>query len=310
MSEHSRSPTFDAYLAVDWSANSTPKTGRDSIWAAWGTWHRGHLSVEEPANPSTRSSATALVADLLRELVTGGARVLVGFDFPYGYPGGLARALGLADDRPAWRSVWSELERLIADRADNANNRFQVAKGLNGRLRPPGPFWCCPAREETAAFLQRKSLYPHQAPNGILLNEYRVVELHLRSTGRLVHSPWKLFTAGSVGSQALLGIAHLSQLRRDPALRERSYVWPFETGFRLPEETARPGIVHAEIWPGLFAIDSTRHRIKDAAQVLSVVHEFARRDAAGSLASLFTPTTVPPASVSVCQSEEGWILGA
>ena len=26
---------FDNYIAVDWSANSSPKSGADSIWIAW-----------------------------------------------------------------------------------------------------------------------------------------------------------------------------------------------------------------------------------------------------------------------------------
>src|SRR5205823_2462774 len=121
--------------------------------------------------------------------------------------------------RAAWRgrSRWAkrvphgvrcrnELEKLIEDQADNSNNRFEVASTLNGRLGPPGPFWACPSRAETPALLARKSEYPHQTPTGIELAEYRVVDQHLRDTGRLVQSPWKLFTAGSVGSQALLGI--------------------------------------------------------------------------------------------------------
>jgi hypothetical protein len=126
----------------------------------------------------------------------------------------------------------------------------------------------------------------------------------------MVQSPWKLFTAGSVGSQALLGIPHLSHVVHNASLRERSWVWPFETGFRLPEDASRPGVVHVEIWPGLFEVDVARHQTKDAAQVLSVVAEFADLDARGSLAPLFAPAAVPPAHVSVCQNEEGWIFGA
>jgi hypothetical protein len=305
-----RPTAFDAYLAVDWSANSTPKTGTDSIWIAWGKWDQGDLFVGELANPSTRGEASALVGGLLKELVAGGARVLAGFDFAYGYPRGLSKALSLDDRSPGWLAVWNELGRLIEDRPDNANNRFEVASTLNGLLGPPGPFWACPAPAETPALLARKSEYPHQTPSGLALAEYRAVDRHLRGTGRLVHSPWKLFTAGSVGSQTLLGIHHLVRLVRGASLRERSWVWPFETGFRLPDEAVRPGVVHVEIWPGLFELDLTRHHTKDAAQVLSVVHEFVRRDAVGSLASLFGPAAVPPACLSACQNEEGWIFGA
>ena len=301
---------FDAYVAVDWSANSKPKTGPDSIWLAWGKWYEGDFVIGELLNPSTREEATRLAVDLLRELVAAGARVLAGFDFAYGYPSGLAKALSLGDGSPAWLAVWNELGRLVEDGADNANNRFDVAGTLNGRLGAPGPFWACPPSAERPALLARKQAYPHQTPTGIALDEYRVVDQHLRDTGRLVQSPWKLFTAGSVGSQALLGIPHLTRLVRDAALRERSWVWPFETGFRLPSEASGPGVVHVEIWPGLFDVDMTRHRTKDAAQVLSVVETFANRDSRASLVPLFTPAAVPPAHVSVCQDEEGWIFGA
>ena len=304
------STVFDAYVAVDWSANSTPKTGVDSIWVAWGRWDRGHFELGELANPGTRRAASALVADLLRQLVSGGSRVLAGFDFAYGYPSGLASALSLGGAKPRWLTVWDELERLIDDQNDNTNNRFQVASALNQRLGHPGPFWACPRRAASSSLLERKSGYPHRTSSGIALDEYRVVERHLRSIGRSVHSPWKLFTAGSVGSQALLGIPHLTRLVRDASLRGRSRVWPFETGFRLPDEGARPGVVHVEIWPGLSEVDVTQHPTKDAAQVLSVVKEFADKDARRSLAPLFTPQALPAAQLGVCQNEEGWIFGA
>ena len=235
--------------------------------------------------------------------------MLAGFDFAYGYPSGFANALSLGRAGAGWLAVWNELERLITDRSDNSNDRFQMASALNGRLGHPGPFWGCPSGAATSALLATKSVYPHQTSNGVALAEYRVVDRYLRDTGRLVHSPWKLFTAGSVGSQALLGIPHLARLVRDASLRQRSWVWPFETGFRLPEETSRPGVVHVEIWPGLFEVDLTQHPTKDAAQMLSVVKEFADRDVRGSLAPLFTPQALPQAQVSVCQNEEGWIFG-
>src|SRR5262249_10160990 len=144
---------------------------------------------------------------------------------------------------------------------------------------------------------------------GLRLSEHRAVEQQLRASGRLVHSTWKLFTTGSVGSQALLGIPHLAGLVNDSSLRDRTMVWPFETGFRLPDRS-RTRIVHVEIWPGLFNVDLTRHRTKDAAQVISVVEELARRDTDGTLASLFAPSILSPGDSSVCQHEEGWIFGA
>ena len=33
MDKDKQSPLFDGYLIVDWSASSSPKRGKDSIWA-------------------------------------------------------------------------------------------------------------------------------------------------------------------------------------------------------------------------------------------------------------------------------------
>ena len=106
---------FDAYLIVDWSAHAKPKHGKDSIWLAY---HEHGTLLE---NPTTRLAARNRVAELLTDAVSRSRRVLVGFDFPYGYPAGFARALGLPGE--PWWVVWSELARLIDDRPNNANNR-------------------------------------------------------------------------------------------------------------------------------------------------------------------------------------------
>ncbi len=87
---------FDAYIMVDWSASSSPCQGKDSVWIA--QWRRGSESTE-PINPRTRQLAFEALVDLLRGHVRAGSRVLVGFDFPYGYPAGFAEAIGLAEPR-------------------------------------------------------------------------------------------------------------------------------------------------------------------------------------------------------------------
>jgi len=81
---------------------------------------------------------------ILRDLVRQERMVLVGFDFPLGYPAGTAAALGLTD-KPEWSSTWRELVRLIIDGDDNSNNRFEVAGELNRRISGGCyPFWSCP----------------------------------------------------------------------------------------------------------------------------------------------------------------------
>ncbi len=116
---------FDHYVIVDWSAASRPKTGRDSIWVC----RRGRHG-ERVDNPPTRHLARRLLADMLAAAAAAGERVILGFDFPFGYPAGFARRLGL-DGEPPWRAVWDEIARLLDDNEDNRNNRFTLGAVLN-----------------------------------------------------------------------------------------------------------------------------------------------------------------------------------
>ena len=79
-------PEFDAYLMVDWSASSRPVTGADSVWYCLLERTGEGLRVMPPKNPATRSRAMAEINDILRGLARRQRMVLVGFDFPYGYP--------------------------------------------------------------------------------------------------------------------------------------------------------------------------------------------------------------------------------
>ena len=124
---------FDAYLMVDWSAAAVPTVGRNSIWYALREGRR-----ERCANVATRAGAQAALRTLLLRLRGQGRRVLVGFDFPFGYPAGFAAALGL----DGWRGLWRFLADHIADGNDNANDRFVAAARINRERFGGGfPFW-------------------------------------------------------------------------------------------------------------------------------------------------------------------------
>jgi precorrin-8X/cobalt-precorrin-8 methylmutase len=139
---------FDAYIAVDFSANKRPKQGKDSIWWSRASWLDGRLVVTEARNPGTRDIALNEVRDELFAAVERRESVLIGFDFPCGYPAGFANALGLS--APAWRSTWSFLRVEIQDDQHlRSNNRFEVAARINNRLGGSGPFWGCPAASQT-----------------------------------------------------------------------------------------------------------------------------------------------------------------
>src|SRR5271154_6806361 len=97
---------FDRYIAVDWSANNKPKHREDSIWSCLG---RDATADLETKNHRTRRAAEAWLLDQLTAAVRADERVLVGLDFPYGYPAGFAAALGV--DGEPWKGVWTYLDR-------------------------------------------------------------------------------------------------------------------------------------------------------------------------------------------------------
>lgn len=253
-----------------------------------------------------------MLRDLLRAATDRGERVLVGFDFPYGFPAGFAAALGLSTDRPPWQAIWERLGECMHDAPDNANRRFADAAKLNETMgAPPGPFWGHPPGFADPRLTWRVS-FPFRAACSQLLRELRHTERHLRDTKRLPFPVWKLAGQGAVGSQALLGIPRVASLRDDPRLEAFSRVWPFETGFTANVVSASEAFVlHAEIWPGVLRPDPHTHSVADARQVLALVDWARHLDGEGRLAAEFSPpTTLDADQITECISEEGWILGA
>jgi precorrin-8X/cobalt-precorrin-8 methylmutase len=273
---------FDRIIVADWSANSTPKRGRDSIWIAVSDRSGVTLS-----NPSTRREAEGMLVELL----ASEERTLVGVDFSLGFPTGTADLLGL--DGPPWASIGAELGRLIEDDARNRNNRFEVASELNARMgAPSGAFWGCPPQAASASLMTTK---PPPGP----LAEWREVESVLRARGHRPFSSWQLLGAGAVGGQSLLGIPMIMRLR--DRLQSRLAVWPFES----PDAP----IVVAEVWPSLLPLDLTVAPIRDAAQVQGVAEWLGALDGAGELDDLWCLDNLPPTVHDVVVAEEGWVLG-
>jgi precorrin-8X/cobalt-precorrin-8 methylmutase len=284
---------FDTFVMVDWSAATVPRTGRDSIWICWHA-----KDGERLENPPTRHAAKSVLADWLAAAVERKERVLIGFDFPFGYPSGFAARLGLSG--PPWRAVWDEIAGLLHDSEENGNNRFQIAAEFNRRVSNGCfPFWGRPPGFDTP-FLGSKHHRAHE--NGGLV-ERRLVDLHIPSA----QPCWKLLGAGSVGGQALTGIPIVRALRDDPRWVDRARIWPFETGLQAPEQGA---VVIAEVYPSLWAVSPANGEPKDAAQVRSVARFFAETDRAGGLAALFAgdPSLTPEQRLRV-ETEEAWTLG-
>lgn len=282
---------FDRFVVVDWSANSTPKLGRDSIWIA----HRvaGNTSV---TNVPTRREAEAFLGHLLETDPT--LSTLVGVDFSLGYPAGTAEALGVHGT--PWSAMWSLLTERVTDDDRNANNRFAVAAEFNRRLTgTASPFWGCPPSSAGRYLTTTKPL--DAAP----LAPFRATEEVLRGQGRRPFSSFQLLGAGSVGSQSLLGVPMLERLRA--RFGERVHVWPFTTGLRSPD-LDEGAIVVVEVWPSMRDLGDHGETVRDAAQVSAVANWLADTDAAEGLGALFAPP-LPSAVERVAIGEEGWVLG-
>src|SRR4051794_2455953 len=115
---------FDAYVFVDWSGRDAPSSPRPCADAIWIAEQDARDAAPRETYCTTRQGATAHVFTALARHVAAGRRVLVGFDFPYGYPAGLAAALDIPGAGPPWERTWSALARSIVDDPDNRSNRF------------------------------------------------------------------------------------------------------------------------------------------------------------------------------------------
>jgi len=273
---------FEAVIMFDWSGGKdrgpTPKP--DAIWSCAGTCD----GLERPMYHRNRQVAMIWLRERLESEISAGRRVIVGFDFPFGYPSGFAKALtGRADPLALWDWIAANLED-----GPTGSNRYALASRINAGFPGVGPFWFNGSREDL----------PHLPKQGRLrqghgMAEKRLAEHHAKGT----FSGWQLGGAGAVGSQAITGIAALCQLRRDlPGLCR---VWPFET-----EEAP---VTLVEIWPSLAgsAVSEAMQpgEVKDAAQVRLLAETVLRLDESGTLARLLFDVPVQ------ARTEEGWILG-
>lgn len=276
---------FDRVIVVDWSAANLPTSPTRKANSVWLGCHDAEGGAEW--HHRTRHAAAEQLSALLETAFAAGQRVLLGFDFAFGYPTGFAQRLTGRADATA---VWAWLAGAIEDAEDNTNNRFAIASRINGLFPDgPGPFWSHPSGQEWPEIPERRVGIDYDA---LGLAETRVAE---RAT-KGAKSPWMLFNPGSVGSQSLLGLPLIHRLSR----RKEVAVWPFQ-----PVEGA--AVVLAEVYPSLLAgpvaILANREGLTaDQAQVRLLSAALWRLSHADRLGPLLeTPVEA---------AEEGWILGA
>jgi len=293
---------FNAYVMVDWSANSKPKTGSDSIWIGVLKRDVRFQFGFESFNPATRAEAEKRLSIILDDLKKRSERVLLGFDFPLGFPRGCPHALGLKDD--TWSGLWSFLSSNVVDKADNTNNRFAVASKMNRLMTDEArPFWGSPPKD-----VQRWLSSTKPPSHG---EDVPPVLRHADAATPGAKPIWQIFGNGTVGSQAIVGIPAVARLKA--ARREAVRIWPFETGWKplTPGDLEDVEVVVAEVYPSLIKAEPLPGDVKDLAQVRGLCQHFARLDDAGKLAAAFgAPKTVSEDAISAVEREEGWILGS
>jgi hypothetical protein len=254
----------------------------------------------ESFNPPTRQIAYEQIHELLTSFKKRGDKTLLGFDFCLGFPHGTAAALKLQG--APWQAMFGYLSKEIRDKADNDNNRFQVAGNINFKISGgPFPFWSCPPKF-VQKNLQPKKMIAHVAGG---LPEHRLTEIAAKTASPI----WKLYSPGSVGSQSLMGIPYVTKFL---AGFENAKIWPFQYDFSAsPEENfENTDIVIVEIYPSLQKAKPANGETKDLAQVRAIAEHFAKLDENRKLGAIFAiDKTHSAEELEIIKSEEGWILG-
>jgi len=280
-------PLFHHHIAVDWSAANSPTRGKDSIWIG--------AAGADPINIPTRFAAMDHLARRMHDALARDERMIIGFDFAFGYPVGTAAKLGVAD----WSGIWSLIHATVKDGPDNVSNRFEAAGQLNKLIgEAEGPFWGHPKTQsyDNLHWGKPKALFARGFP------EWRQSDL----TTKGAHAVWKLAYSGAVGSQTLLGIAALERFRRDPVLGPHIAIWPFETEFA--DDLSKP-IIITEIFPTAHPdFHQLPYAVKDAQQVAQVSADLAAWDKSGRLREALSADELSDKARAAVLREEGWIV--
>ena len=297
---------FDAYIIADWTAAEGKKLGDQSVWIGVAKRDVRFRLYSETHNVATRAEGEKLLATLLADHRKRGDRVLVGFDFNFGYPAGTAERLKLSGT--PWQAMWKFIASNVVDKPDNTNNRYQVAAKINRLMTDQAwPMWGAPAKQA------QRWLTTTKPPAGACADipEFRATENAVRKGRLQPKSVWQMHGAGAVGGQTLVGIPAVRRLLE--SLGPSGAVWPFGTGWRaLDAADVEPlSALVVEVWPSMFDGKPNPGEFKDQAQVRATAEALARMDEAGDLSKAFAPPKgADEALIARVEQEEGWILGA
>jgi hypothetical protein len=163
---------------VDWSGATRRRGMRaDTIWTGYGG-----IEAENPKtdSPFSRTEAIYLIHSLIDEQSRKMLRVLLCFDFAFGFPRDFSAAqaaTGKTDAALPWLS-WQYLSDAIKDdvgtvlhrKPTNRSNRFDAANTTNSLLslspEAPGPFWCASPEAAYSYIPQSRPHQPFQTGQG------------------------------------------------------------------------------------------------------------------------------------------------
>ncbi|TCP58171.1 hypothetical protein EV586_102623 [Tumebacillus sp. BK434] len=268
--------TFDRYAFADYSGSSSLRLQKKHIVLA--------VSGAEPEH-FTREELYLRVCDLLAEATAAGERVVLGFDHSYSFPQGFFEKV-TGSSPVSWDEVTALLTGAEADGrgwAARINGLFQTRHGV----AVGGPFW-----GPNFQLQSKRPPFPYAA---LGMSERRLVEERCRKMKPI----YQVGGAGSVGLQAICGIAYLTRLRR--FCREQGiplFAWPFD-GWVLPET----GHVLVEMYPTLF----NHGERGDTEDALACTRWLQREDEAGRLGGYFDPRLTGEERRRA--ELEGWVLG-
>jgi hypothetical protein len=222
--------SVERVVAVDWSGDQGPGQRR-KIWA--GVWTASSFSSGSSSSPSSSKPGSVVLesgrtrvelVEWLVELARETPRMVVGFDFTFGFPGWFMEELGIGSAPELWRVVADgQGERWL--HKDCEDGRFWGRAGSRRHGKKPEEF----CGEHAHRMLRR-------AETALKVRAEMPDPLAIaKIAGIAPKSVFQIGGAGAVGTASLRGMPGLLRLR-DAGFR----IWPFDgAGF----EKGKPMVV-------------------------------------------------------------------
>lgn len=274
-----QTPEFDQYIFADYSGAKKERAQKKAIVLAISSG-----GVEVSLTHHTRDELFEVLKNLLHDAHQQGKRVIGGVDHSYSFPVGFYEII----TAQPW-SHWDQmLEMFENEQGDMREWASRVNEQIKKRLQVDyGPFWG-PHFQEV-----RNPNFPFHTTG---MKERRLVEENCRKMKPI----YQIGGNGSVGLQALYGIAYLARLRK--YCKEQNipfFCWPFD-GWQLPTR----GHVWMEVYPTLY----NQGKRGDEEDASACVVEIAKLDSIGELRRMCEEVGLREEE-RLRASLEGWVLG-